>query len=201
MLIEITIIDVSAVTGLLAMSVLTLNILLGMLLGTAYKTFGWWKRLPDAIRKIKVVRIHNVTAYAALGLVLTHPLLLLLDASTKFTLVDIIYPVNAPHQKIFVALGTLAMLALLTVVISSQKAVRKKLSFRAWKNIHLVSYGTAMLFIVHGLQMDPELKDRPVDWFDGEKLLCLVCFFILIVATGLRWQYQRRLLLHRKQIS
>ena len=64
------------------------------------------------------------------------------------------------------------------------------MSFRLWKNIHLISYGTAMLFIVHGLIMDPDLKDRPTDWLDGEKLLCELCLAILIGATVLRLKYQ-----------
>jgi sulfoxide reductase heme-binding subunit YedZ len=74
-------------------------------------------------------------------------------------------------------------------VITSQKAIKKRLSFRAWKNIHTVSYITACLFLVHGLVMDPELKDRPVDWLDGEKLLCELCFAILIAATYFRIKY------------
>jgi methionine sulfoxide reductase heme-binding subunit len=113
-----------------------------------------------------------------------------LDLNTKFTLVDVIFPVNAPHQKVFVWLGTLSLFALLVVIITTQKVVKKKMSFRLWKNIHLISYGTAMLFIVHGLIMDPDLKDRPTDWLDGEKLLCELCFAILIGATLLRLKHQ-----------
>jgi sulfoxide reductase heme-binding subunit YedZ len=189
---DISLLDISAVIGLCAMVTLTINVLLGMLLSTAYKTNPLWKKLPAKLKKISIIWLHNWTAYLALLLVLLHPLLLVFDASTKFTLVDIIYPVNAPHQKIFVTFGTLAMFALVTVIITTQKAVKKKMSFRLWKNIHLISYGTAMLFIIHGLKMDPDLKDRPTDWLDGEKLLCGACFLILVAATFLRLKYNRK---------
>lgn len=186
---EFKLLDVSAVTGLCAMVTLTINVLLGMLLSTAYKTSARWKKLPGAVKKIDILWLHNWTAYLALTLVLLHPLLLVLDAGTKFTFLDVFFPLHAPKQAFFVTLGALAMYALITVIITTQKMIKKKMSFRLWKNIHLISYGTAMLFIVHGLMMDPELKDRPTDWLDGEKLLCEACLAVLIAATFLRVRY------------
>jgi DMSO/TMAO reductase YedYZ heme-binding membrane subunit len=60
------------------------------------------------------------------------------------------------------------------------------LGFRFWKTIHLISYCTAILFVIHGLLMDPLLKDRPTDWIDPEKMLAELCGVVLIVATVLR---------------
>jgi sulfoxide reductase heme-binding subunit YedZ len=182
--------DASSVTGLFAMIVLTINVLLGMLIATAYKASQLWKKLPQRLKKINISRLHNQTAYLALVLVLLHPLLLTFDPGTKFKLVTILFPKDAPHQKTFVVLGTIAFYAVLIVIITSRKSVKKKISFRLWKNVHLISYATAMLFMVHGLMMDPELKDRPVDWRDGEKLLCLACALVLLTATVIRLRYQ-----------
>jgi len=53
-------------------------------------------------------------------------------------------------------------------------------------------FTTALLFIIHGLVMDPELKDRPVDWLDAEKLVSEICCVILIAATLLRYKYHTR---------
>jgi sulfoxide reductase heme-binding subunit YedZ len=182
-------VDLSSVIGLCAMGLLTLNLLMGMLLGTAYKTNPIYKKIPARFKRLSIFKMHNYTAYVALLLVLLHPALLLFDAGTKFTWIDILFPVNAIHQKFWVALGTLSLFAVVLVVFTSQKAVKKRMSFRVWKNIHLVSYGTACLFLIHGLVMDPELKDRPVDWLDGEKLLCELCFLILLIATFFRLSY------------
>jgi sulfoxide reductase heme-binding subunit YedZ len=187
---DIKLLDVSAVVGLCAMVVLTVNVLLGMLLSTAYKTNVLWKKLPDWAKQVSVLRVHNWTAYLALLLVLLHPILLVLDKTTGFTFKDVVFPVNAPKQKLFVALGTLAMFALIVVILTTQKVIKKKMSFRLWKNVHLISYVTVLLFIVHGLKMDPLLKDRPTDWLDGEKLLCELCLLLLTVATYMRLKYQ-----------
>ncbi|MEO7530355.1 MAG: ferric reductase-like transmembrane domain-containing protein [Sediminibacterium sp.] len=163
-----------------------------MLLSTAYAKHPYWKRLPARIKKIDVNGLHNWTAYVVLLLVLLHPILLLFDPVTKFRFIDIIFPLNAPHQKLFVALGTLSLYAIIVVVITTQKLVKKKMSYRAWKNIHLVSYGTALLFIVHGIILDPSLKDQAVDLLDGEKLLTEACLVILVAASILRFRYHRR---------
>ena len=181
--------QLSAYTGLVATGLLTLNILLGMMLGTAYKKHNYWTRLPDRIKQINVYDLHNWTAYIALLLVLLHPTLLLFDPATKFKFIDIVFPINAPHQKLFVALGTLSMFAIITVLITTQKVVKKTMSFRTWKNIHLISYGTTLLFVIHGIVMDPELKDRPVDLFDAEKILSELCLVVLVAASIIRYKY------------
>jgi len=184
--------DLSSFTGLVATIVLTFNFLLGMMISTTYKKHKYWKSLPQRIKQINVYNLHNWTAYFALLLVLLHPIFLLFDKTAKFKLTDIFFPINAPTQKVFVALGTLAMCALMIVIITTQKVIRDKMSFRTWKNIHLISYITAMLFVVHGIVMDPQLKNRPIDIFDAEKLVSEVCLIVLLVAGYLRYKFHTK---------
>ena len=181
--------QLSTYLGLIATGLLTVNILFGLMLSTAYKKHNYWKSLPDRIKQINVYNFHNWTAYIALLFVLVHPTLLLFDPTTKFKFIDIIFPINAPHQKLFVAFGTLSMFAIITVLITTQKAVKKKMSFRTWKNIHLISYCTALLFIVHGIVMDPQLKDRQLDLLDAEKLVSELCLVILVAVSIIRYKY------------
>ena len=181
--------QLSAYMGLVATGLLTLNILLGMMISTAYKKHVYWLQLPDRIKQINIYNLHNWTAYVALLLVLLHPTLLLFAPEAKFKFIDIIFPINAPNQKLFVAMGTLSMFAIITVLITTQKVVKKKMSFRTWKNIHLISYVTLLLFIVHGIVMDPQLKDRPLMLLDAEKLLSELCLIVLVAASILRYKY------------
>ncbi|HXD79790.1 MAG TPA: ferric reductase-like transmembrane domain-containing protein [Puia sp.] len=189
---ESNLLDLSSTLGLIATAVLSFNLLLGILLSTAYRRSSLWKRMPAAVRKVSLDDLHNWTAYAALALALAHPLVLLVDKSLKYHLADIILPVSAPHQPVWTLLGSVALYALIAVIVTTQKAVKRRLGFRTWKNIHLISYGTALLFVIHGIVMDPELKDRPVDWLDGEKLLSEICALVLVAATITRWRYYQR---------
>jgi DMSO/TMAO reductase YedYZ heme-binding membrane subunit len=183
-------IEISGILGLTALVFLTLNILLGIMLSTAYKQSDYWKKLPGSVKDLRIVDMHNYTAYFALVLVFLHFIIIPLDPSSKFTFTHLLYPLTAPHQPVFVLLGAISFLALLIVIITTQKVIKKKLGTTTWRNIHVISYATGLLFIVHGLVMDPLLKDRPIDFIDPEKLLVEACAILLIVAFVLRYKYK-----------
>ncbi|MBY0482785.1 MAG: ferric reductase-like transmembrane domain-containing protein [Chitinophagaceae bacterium] len=186
---NISYLDISSSLGLCATGLLTLNFLLGILLSTGYKAQAFWKKLPEFIKGLPIERIHNWTAYLALSFALLHPFFLLLDKDAGFGFTTILLPLQAPKQPIIVLLGVLAFYALITVIISSQKPIKKKLGYSAWKNIHFISYGTALLFLIHGLLMDPLLKDRPTDWIDAEKVFSECCILLLLAASFYRYRY------------
>jgi len=186
---EDALLEISNYAGLASAVVLTINFFLGMLLATAYRANLYWKKMPVRIRQMDINSIHNYTAYVAWVLVGLHVLFLLLDKGSKFTFIDVVFPLNAPSQSLVVALGTLSLYAITVVIITTQKVIKRKMSFRAWKNIHLISYGTAILFVLHGIFMDPHLKNSQPDFFDGEKLLLEFCGLLLIVASVKRYMY------------
>ncbi|HEV8273054.1 MAG TPA: ferric reductase-like transmembrane domain-containing protein [Chitinophagaceae bacterium] len=186
---EDAILELSNYAGLTAAVVLTINFFLGMLLATAYKVNPYWKKLPQRIQQLDVNDIHNYTAYIAWVLVLLHVLFLVLDKTSKFTFTDVLFPLNASSQSLIIAFGTVSLYAITVVIITTQKVIKRKMSFRAWKNIHLISYGTAILFVLHGIFMDPHLNNDQPDFFDGEKLLLECCGLLLIVASVLRYRY------------
>ena len=178
-----TALDVSSDAGLVAMVLLTVNILLGLILSARYNTVRSWphKRLP-------IFDIHNWTAYIALGLIFVHPALLLFVGEAKFRIPDLLWPVNSPKQTLYNCLGAAAFYSVLFVVMTSY--FRGKLGSRTWKKLHYVSYGAAALLFVHGLMTDPLLKNQPPDLLDGEKILIEVCALVIVVATVWRIRYQ-----------
>ncbi|HEV2482900.1 MAG TPA: ferric reductase-like transmembrane domain-containing protein [Puia sp.] len=194
---EDNLLDLSSTLGLIATVVLTINLLLGILLSTAYRRSSLWKQTPAWVKRISIDDLHNWTAYVALALALAHPLLLLPDKAEHYRIADILFPSHAPHQPVWTWLGTFALYAVVLVIITTQKVVKNVLGFRAWKNIHLISYGTALLFVIHGIVMDPELKDRPIDWLDAEKLVSEICGVVLIVAMVIRYRWHLR---HRRPL-
>ncbi len=187
---DISYLDLSAGMGLCATGLLTFNFLLGMMLSTAYKRSAYWKRMPALVQRLSIDDLHNWTAYVALLFVVMHLSFLLADTEQHFSIRHVFNPSDAPKQSNFVWLGTISLYAMLVVIITTQKIIKKKMGFRFWKNIHLISYATALLFLFHGLLMDPELKDRPVDFLDAEKFFSEACILILLVATFFRVKYQ-----------
>jgi len=181
--------ELSGSFGLIATVILTCNMVLGIMLSTSFIKTNWGFKLPEKIKSIDIYILHNYTAYTALFFVLAHIILIPLDAANKFTYFDILWPANAPHQSNIVFLGTFSFLALITVIITTQKVIKQKLRFSLWKKIHLISYATCILFVAHGILMDPLLKDRPTDWIDAEKLISELCGLVLLIAFILRYKY------------
>jgi predicted ferric reductase len=185
-------IEISGILGMIAAVVLTLNICMGILMSTNYKKLPIWKKMPQKYQIFKMVNLHEYTSYAVLIIVFLHIIILPLDPASGFCFSSIAWPASNTHQTIFVWLGYASLIALLVVVITSQNRIRKALGFSLWKNIHVISYFTSILFIAHAIVMDPMLKDREVDFFDAEKVFMELCGLVLLVAFYWRYRFKRK---------
>ncbi|HEY6212051.1 MAG TPA: ferric reductase-like transmembrane domain-containing protein [Vicinamibacterales bacterium] len=179
-----TAIDASSVAGLVALGAFTIQILLGLLLSVGYNPLRKWPR-----RRIKLFTLHNWLAYLALATALAHPLILLLSSTARFTLLDIVIPINAPAQAFESTLGALALYLVVVVVLTSY--FRRLVAHHTWKLLHYLSYVAAAVFFVHGLLEDPNLKSLPIDWIDAEKVYIEGCAVLVAGATIARIKYRR----------
>lgn len=183
-----TAIDLSSYFGLAALTLLTLNILLGLLLSTKYNPVRRWPH-----RRVNTLKLHNWTGYAALAVSLMHPTLILFSSTAHFSLVDIVYPLNAPKQPAINTLGALALYLLILTVVTSY--FRLEIGRRVWKPLHFATYVLFVFYALHALLTDPNLRDAPFDPLDAEKVFVELC--VLSVLSGLlfrvRWQLQQPL--------
>jgi len=177
--------ELSSDVGIVAVFVLTFNIMLGLLMGVKYNP---WRSWPH--RRINYFRIHNWTGYVALTLSLLHVILLLLSTEAKFRVIDVLYPMIGPKQPVINTLGAAALYVLIVVVVTSY--YRAAIGHDRWHIIHYGTYLTATLFLVHGIWSDPSLKDNPIDYLDAEKVGIEVCLLIVVVASFFRWRVALR---------
>jgi sulfoxide reductase heme-binding subunit YedZ len=175
----ISAIELSSDIGLVAVGLLTTNVLLGLLLSVGYNPTRRWPR-----RRFKLFTLHNWTGYTALAAAALHPIVLLFSATAGFGIVDVLAPVRSPSQPIVNTLGAIGFYLVAFAVLTSY--FRHVFGFHRWKQLHYTTYAAATAFFVHGLLTDPELKNRPVDWIDAEKVFVEVC--ILLVASGTIWR-------------
>lgn len=178
-------IELSNYAGLVAIGLLTANILLGLLLARHYNPVRHW---PN--RRINTVKIHNVTGWTALVVSLIHPVLLLLPSRVQFGVVDILFPVNAPKQPWINTLGALAVYLLIVVLVTSY--YRFDLGRRRWKALHFTTYALFPLYAIHSIFTDPALRDRSIDYLDGEKVYVELCVLAVVLAIGARWKWRRK---------
>jgi|ERR1051325_254003 predicted ferric reductase len=191
---SVSVLDLSAYVGLIAVGAVTLNLLLGMLMAFRYSPHRSWPH-----RRFNYFRVHNWSGYIALSVSLLHPAILLFNRDPRFRLMDLVYPIHSPSQPLENTIGAVALYLLAFVVVTSY--LRLRLGRRLWKSFHFSIYFAAAALYFHSLFTDPGLKNDPVDWFDGGKLFVEFCF-VLIAAIGLlRWRYGRRKAAHLRQVS
>ncbi len=177
--------ELSSDAGLAAAFLLTGNLLLGLLLGVRYNP---WRRWPH--RRINYARIHDWTGYVALAVTGLHVVLLWAAREPGFGLAQVLWPLASPKQPVINTLGAAALYVLVVVVVTAY--FRRRMPRHTWKLIHLSAYAVAALFLVHGVLSDQTLKNRSVDYLDGEKVAIEACGLALVLATGARIRHELR---------
>src|SRR5215475_8989984 len=176
--------DLAADVGLVAVGFITANLLVGSLMAMRYSPWRCWPH-----RKFDTFRLHRWTGYSALALVILHPIPLLFS-TTRFRIIDILYPVASPSQPLENSIGAIALYSVGIVVLTSY--FRLWLGRRLWKAFHFVIYAAALALFWHSIFTDPTLKHTPLDPFDGEKVFIEICGVLIVAAGILRWRYAMR---------
>ena len=92
---------------------------------------------------------HRILALLGLALVALHGVALVMDNYVTVTWADLFVPGGTDYRPLWVSFGVLAMWLMLIVSLTAMW--RKHLGPRAWKGIHLASYGVFITATVHGL--------------------------------------------------
>ena len=181
----ITLLDLCAYLGLIAVGAVTLNMLLGTLMVFRYSPKRSWPH-----RRFNYFRLHNWTGYLALFFATVHPIVLLFNKSPHFRLLDLFYPVHSPQQPLENTLGAIALYIVAILVVTSY--ARIQLGRHLWKAFHYSIYVGAIALFWHSLFTDPDLKGAPIDWLDGGKVFVEICTAIILIASLLRWRHSRQ---------
>src|SRR4051812_16175268 len=172
--------DLTTYLGLAAVYLLSLNVLLGLLMGARYNPYRRWPH-----RRINLLKLHNWTAYVGLALSVAHPIPLLFLDKPRFAVADVLWPVSSPEQPTINVLGALALYLLAFTVITS--IYRAQIGRQRWKTLHYLTYPLALLLVIHGSLTDQHLDNSPVDLLDAEKVGIMACGLVILVASVVRW--------------
>jgi predicted ferric reductase len=177
-----TILDVCAYLGLAAVGTATVNMLLGLLIALRYSPVRLWPH-----RRMNIFRLHNLTAYLVLLLIVLHPAVLLLKSSTQFGWGDVLLPIHSPVQPRLNTVGAVSLYVLLVVISTS--LLRRHLTRPLWRKLHYLVFPAFALMFFHSVFTDPALSNGKVDLLDGGKVFVEICAAISIAA----WTYRIRL--------
>ena len=174
-----TLLDLCAYLGLGAVGATSVNLLIGLLMSLRYSPVRNWPHL-----RLNLFAMHQWTAYCAVALTLTHPLVLLFVPNPHFRVYDILWPINSPLQPRLNLAGAGALYLLMLVFVSS--LLRTRIGRPVWRNLHYLVFPAAALLFLHSILTDPELKDGHPDLLDGGKVFVEAATVVSVVALGIR---------------
>ena len=127
--------------GFLSFYAIAGSVIYGLLLST---------KILDAIAHRPVTfALHQDLAAIGLGLAGVHAVLLGLDASVPFSLVQILVPFAAPYRPIWVGLGQVALY--LVAIVYASFHLRRQIGQRSWRLIHYVTFLAFVGATAHGI--------------------------------------------------
>jgi predicted ferric reductase len=156
-------------TAVAAYVALTISVVLGML-----RTVGRQasERVPWSVNEL-----HQVMAILSGLLVLAHLLSILFDSYIPFTLWNLLLPFSEPYKEPYTRLGVFALYAMVLVLLSSW--LRRRISYRAWRTIHYVSFIAFALATAHGIFTGSDVDEPWMRAVYGASA-AIVTFLILV---------------------
>ncbi len=176
-------IELSGIIGMIALAALASNFLVGICVWSSANF-----KLPY---NFTFLQLHKFTGYTAAVTILLHIVLIPLDPQSGFTWTDLLFPAWTQHQPLANTFGSIAFYLIGVVVISSY--FKEQIKLPLWRTLHYLSYFAIVPLVLHSIITDPKLQDRPIDWFDAEKLFVILCCVIIVGITSYRFLVMKRI--------
>ncbi|WP_090482700.1 ferric reductase-like transmembrane domain-containing protein [Nakamurella panacisegetis] len=130
----------SRATGAVSLVLFTAVILLGISTARRHNR--------PAFPRSATLRLHRSVSVTAVVFLTVHIVTAIADGYVKLNYWDVFLPFTAAWDPLWVGLGSVAVDLLLAVLVSS--AVRRRLTVRTWRLVHLASYAMWPIALVHG---------------------------------------------------
>lgn len=160
-------------TGLVAMVLLTLSVVLGVLTATRFHSRNWPRFAQQSL--------HRRISILTLVFVAMHVLTSVLDTFVHIGWAAVVVPFASPYKRFWVGLGAIAFDLLIAVLVSS--LLRNAIPERTWRGIHWLAYACWPVALVHGLGAGTD------SWRTWSVALTLGC--ALSVLCAVLWRFGR----------
>ena len=128
-------------TGVVAMLLLTIAVVLGVLATAGVSSRRW----PGFATQ----RLHRNVSLLTVAFVGLHILTTVTDGFIPIGWTSAVLPGQTPYRTFWIALGTISTDLLIAIVISS--LIRVKIGQTTWRAVHWLAYASWPLALVHGL--------------------------------------------------
>lgn len=160
----------SRATGVVALLLLTAVMVLGMLVNRQ-------GRLPG-LPRFAVTGLHRNLSLLAVIFVAIHVLTSVADGYVNIPVFSAVVPFMSPYERLWLGLGAVSFDLAIAVIVTS--LLRRHLSRRAWRVVHLLSYLCWPIAWVHSFFASGDLQHGV--------LLILAIGCAIAVGVGLVWR-------------
>jgi sulfoxide reductase heme-binding subunit YedZ len=161
----------SRATGVVALLLLTMVMLLGLLVARG------GRQLPG-LPRFAVGGLHRNLSLLAVMFVTVHVLTAVLDGYVHIPLTAALVPLASPYERFWLGLGAVSVDLMLAAVATS--LVRGRLSRRTWRAVHLTAYLSWPVAWLHSVFAGSDLQRGPL------LVLALGCAAAVIAAAAAR---------------
>ena len=138
----------SRATGVVALLLITAVVLLGLMVTRQ-------GRLPG-LPRFAVSGLHRNMSLIAVVFVLVHVLTAVADSYVTIPLTAAVVPLASPYERLWLGLGAVSLDLTLAVIVTS--LVRRHLSRRLWRAVHLLAYASWPVAWLHSIASSTDLR-------------------------------------------
>jgi DMSO/TMAO reductase YedYZ heme-binding membrane subunit len=157
-------------TGLVALLLLTISVLLGILTAGRFASENWPRFLSQGL--------HRNISLLVLAFLVLHVGTTVADTYTSIPLIAAFAPFASAYKAAWLSLGAVALDLLLALTATS--LVRRRLGHRAWRRVHWLAYACWPVAVAHGLGIG---TDRSASW---AFVLSMACVLAVLGAAAWR---------------
>ena len=157
----------SRATGVVSLLLLTAVMLLGLLVTRQ-------GRLPGMPR-FAVSGLHRNLSLLATAFVAVHVLSAVTDGYVNIPITAALVPLTSPYERVWLAIGAVSFDLMLAAVVTS--LLRRHLSRKAWRAVHLTAYVSWPVAWLHSVFSSGDLQHGVLF------LLAIACAVAVIAAT------------------
>jgi methionine sulfoxide reductase heme-binding subunit len=158
-------------TGVVALVLLTLSVVLGILGAVRFSAGPRWPRFA-------IDSLHRDSSLLVVVVIVIHVITSVLDGFAPISLIDGLIPFHSSYRSLWLGLGALSFDLILALVVTS--LVRRRLGYRSWRAIHWLAYLSWPIAVLHGLGTGTDVKSA---W---SLLVTLACMAAVLVALAVR---------------
>lgn len=134
--------------GLAALLLLTIAVVLGVVSVVRARSERW--------PRFAVADLHRNLALLALTFGAVHVVTSVVDSFVPISLTDALIPFASAYKPVWIALGAIGADLMLAVLITS--ALRRRMGYRSWRSIHMLSYGCWGASVVHSIGIGSDAR-------------------------------------------